>query len=362
MKNRIVAGALSFVFAAGAFGGTSHSQTLGDNLTLKGDLRYRHETIDQENADGRNQERIRARVNLAARISDRLNVVVGLATGAADDPVSANQTLTGGFSDKPFWLDLAYADWNPANGLHLIGGKMKNPFYLTGRNQIIWDHDLNPEGFALQFARKTGPVETFATGAVFLIQERAVGDDSYMAGAQAGIRGGTDIAFTAGAGFLEFANSEDVPTFYNPDRSSGNTVNPDDTYAFGFRNVEAFGELSLNTLPASPLLHVEVVTNIAGDVEEDLGWSAGLTLGRLKAPGSWSVRYQYVRLEADAVVGAFTNSDFIGGGTNGKGHIFGVDYQISAPVGGALTYYLNQRGIEDGLEYHRFQADLNIRF
>ncbi len=31
---------------------------------------------------------------------------------------------------------------------------MKNPFLAVGRNQMIWDHDLNPEGLAAQYSRK----------------------------------------------------------------------------------------------------------------------------------------------------------------------------------------------------------------
>ena len=47
---------------------------------------------------------------------------------------------------------------------------------------------------------------------------------------------------------------------------------------------------------------------------------AGATLGKAKDKGSWQFDYNYRDLEADAVVGAFSDSDFAGGGTGAEGH------------------------------------------
>ena len=115
-------------------------------IKLKGDLRFRFESVDQEKSDVRNLARIRARAGLSAKVSDTVNIVFALASGENNSPIAANQTLTGGFSDKPVWIDMAYFDW-AAKGLHVTGGKIKNPFYSAGRTQLLWDNDLNPEGF-----------------------------------------------------------------------------------------------------------------------------------------------------------------------------------------------------------------------
>jgi hypothetical protein len=80
-----------------------------ERIRLKGDFRYRYETIKEEDVDNRNRNRIRARFHLEADVTDTVQVGFGLATGG-EDPVSSNQTLGGGGSSKDVRLDLAYFD------------------------------------------------------------------------------------------------------------------------------------------------------------------------------------------------------------------------------------------------------------
>ena len=82
---------------------------------------------------------------------------------------------------------------------------------------------------------------------------------------------------------------------------------------------------------------------------------------------SWQVevnyRYNYRDLEADAVLGVFTDSDFIDGGTDGRGHEFGFDYQIVKGVKTGATYFDNQRRLSLGAkDYQRLQLDLVFDF
>jgi len=66
-------------------------------------------------------------------------------------------------------------------------------------------------------------------------------------------------------------------------------------------------------------------------------------------------------LQKDAVVGAFSDSDFIGGGTNGRGSRFGGKYQLAKNVQTGLTYFLNDRQDEDN-NYRRLQVDMVLKF
>jgi len=65
------------------------SESWTDRVGLDGDFRYRYERIDAEGSDTRKRNRIRARVNVKADLSDDIEVGFGLATGG-DDPVSTN--------------------------------------------------------------------------------------------------------------------------------------------------------------------------------------------------------------------------------------------------------------------------------
>ena len=142
-----------------------------ENIKISGDLRYRYEIIDEEGSNNRNRNRIRARLGITGKVTDDVEVGLRLATSEAfssdkGDPVSTNQTLDDAFSKKSIWLDLAYFKWSPKDsGLNIFGGKMENPFYRSGGNQLIWDSDLTPEGIAVQYTKSLGKSdELFANG------------------------------------------------------------------------------------------------------------------------------------------------------------------------------------------------------
>jgi len=68
------------------------------------------------------------------------------------------------------------------------------------------------------------------------------------------------------------------------------------------------------------------------------------------------------------VLAAFSDSDFIGGGTNGRGHTIGVDFAVFDNVVLSFTAFLNEKGIsgEDAddhkhLEYQRLQFDISAK-
>ncbi len=63
------------------------------------------------------------------------------------------------------------------------------------------------------------------------------------------------------------------------------------------------------------------------------------------------------------MVGQFNDSDFVGGGTGGRGHRFGVGYVLTKNVVPALNYYLAQyAGRNNNADYNRLQADIVLTF
>ena len=73
--------------------------SLEDRFKVKGDFRYRYETIDVDGKDNRSRHRIRARLSGVVQLPTNVEIGMGLATGG-DDPVSSNQTLGKGGSSK----------------------------------------------------------------------------------------------------------------------------------------------------------------------------------------------------------------------------------------------------------------------
>ena len=355
--------------------GDTFAGNLSDNISLKGDLRYRHEMIDKEDKDPRHRHRIRARIGVEGKVSSITTVMVQLATGS-DDPVSTNQTLDGAFSTKNIGLDLAYLQIKPEQvaGLTIKGGKFKNPFYKPGKSELIWDSDWNPEGGVAHFTKKAEDLSFTLIGAGLWIDERSSGDDSWMGAGQGLVKYNLEdskTAFTLGGSYFNYVNTEGFGIFHDASEPMGNSTNTyissDETdtflvYANDYELFELFAEMStqVNEMPVTVMF--DYVNNTAADSLND-GWLAGIRLGKTKNPGSWSLRYIYREVKKDAVLGTFTDSDFRGGGTDAKGHEFGGALRLDKNTDFKVSYFANKIGLDgDESDFGRLQVDLQLKF
>jgi len=340
-----------------------------EKIKINGDLRYRHESIDSQSdndwAKGRHRHRIRARLGLQGKVSDDLDAIFRIASGASD-PSSTNQSLDEGFSSKDIWLDLAYFNWHPAaiENFNLYGGKVNNPFYNVGKNQLVWDGDLNPEGIAADYIVSLGENDKLhVNGGGFWAEESGSGVDQSLWGIQTYLKHSFENKdyVLAGASYFDYGNTEGQATLYDKTDGYGNSVDPAGLYANDFNICEGFAEYGFKVADMPVAIFGDYVQNAAATNSQDTGWLAGFKLNKAKDPGSWEFSYNYRDLEADAVIGVFSDSDFIGGGTDGKGHQFGLTYQLAKNLQTGLTYFLNEMGSDDD-DYRRLQADLALKF
>ena len=329
-----------------------------ETVELAGDLRYRHETINEAGLPVRHRARIRARLGVTSDVADNVSVGFGLTTGG-DNPISGNQTLGDGFSHKAIDLDYAYFDWGLTEDLNLVGGKMRNPFYRPARHYLLYDEDLTPEGLALHY--DSG--RFFGNFGGFWADERGAADDSIMLGAQAGYRGtvGNGTGLTAGVSYYTFSNTQGFPPFFFA--GSGNQLDAFGNYLTGFDEVELFGEVNFDLAGRPATFFADYVTNTATNAFDD-GFAVGAAYGDASAPGSWDLSYSYQDLQANAVVASFSDSDWGGGGTDAKGHTFRTNYVLPGGWKFRFTYFLNERGEAEGSprDYNRLQADINFIF
>ncbi|MBU4285616.1 MAG: putative porin [Verrucomicrobia bacterium] len=359
------------------------SKTWVDYLTFKGDVRLRGETINDDskkNSSGedytRDRARIRARINAEAKVDD-LKVGIGFSTGGAD-PVSGNQTLGDGFTKKEIRLDLAYIDYKFLNDdsyeLAAIGGKMKNPL-ITMPDDLIWDSDLNPEGAVAKFRFGNDFVTLLVNGEGLFIQERNAQKNATGVAGQAALKFEfiPEVSLTLGATCYAFQNIEgyDVMDWKNKNNSYGNsTINgsvsgstTNKAWANGFTPVIGIAQLDLRLgLPLS--FYGQVLTNPDADANKN-GYMGGLSLGKAKKPKTFEVGYSYTKLEKDATLGMFTDSDRWGGGTDGKGSKFYGKYQINKNLQACAAFFLDEKKISaanGGTDYNRFQLDLQASF
>lgn len=351
----------------------------------------------------RDRLRVRARLGLLAKVSDSLSAGFRLSTGTTSDPVSTNQTMGVSGNKYSLVLDRAYGKAKPWDWLEVAGGRMPNPFFST---DLVWDDDLNFDGIAATF--KPWPNQTlaakpfFAVGAFPLqeVQSSAtnLAKDKWLYAAQAGLdwRSGAYSRWRFGLAYYDYRNSKAVQDtaidgLYDyadsilSYRQKGNTVfevAPVDRaglygLAADYRlvNLTAMADLA-HFDPMHVILTADVVKNIGYDKAQvdnllgtaqekrTLGWSAKVTVGKPEVvlPGDWQLSLGYRYLERDAVLDAFTDSDFSLGGTNSKGYFLGASYGLDRNAAVSLKW-LSATQI-DGLNFAAdvLQVDLNAKF
>ncbi|HSV26506.1 MAG TPA: putative porin [Sedimentisphaerales bacterium] len=343
-----------------------------ESIRLSGDIRMRYERIDEQH-DGRpdrNRARFRARVRLDADVHPDWSLGFRLSSAPDADPTSANQTFGDSFSRKDVYIDLAYIDFHPESiaGLNVIAGKMNNPFHTVGRSQLIWASELTPEGVAATYRTDLSEtMQLFGSAGAFYVRENARGNDLALYGAQLGLRHAFNEE-THVLGGLSYYVYDEVKGMGDLDRDPDETdffgnSNFDGVYLGGYELVNLFIEYGtmLGEMPVA--VFGDYVKNTVAATSGDTGWLIGTRVNRMRKPGSWEVSYDYRDLQKDAVLGVFSDSTFIGGGTGGRGHRFGVGYQITDNVTTALNYFMNTKNV-DGVhrDYDRLQADVVVRF
>lgn len=353
--------------------------------------------------------RLRARLRLAVDvdINDDLRLGARIATGSTGDPVSTNQTL--GNVNRPWQLvlDRAFLRYqNPHRSWTLRGGRMPNPWLGT---DLVWDEDLNFDGVAATYRpRAVGdqakPFDPFVTVGAFPLQEVELsGDDKWLYGAQLGFhwRIAERHRFSFGLGYYDYRNiagrandvGSDLSDFTAPSFvQKGNTlffINDPSTpsrvlwgLASDFEELNATAVIDLAVGEVNHLIFtMDYVKNIGFDRDEVLqrtgglvyvgpleddttGYQLKLAIGRpaLERRGDWQVYTAYKHLERDAVLDAFTDSDFHLGGTDAKGWIVGGAYALAENTWLNVRYLSANEISGPPLGIDMLQVDLNARF
>jgi hypothetical protein len=361
-----VIGALASLSANGQ---TMESQKVSIDATTKfsGDFRYRHERIDDDSKSvSRIRDRLRLRLRADAKVSDEVSVVARLATGD-QSASSTNENLDGGFSTKGAWLDLAYIQYKPADlNLTALAGKTVNPFIRVGESQLIWDNDVNPEGVSVGYALGGEGLNLAATAAYYSVNELSdTADDVSLQAGQLALGYKTELfKVTVGTSVYAYQNIKDTPSVEANPRFLGNlSLQAGETkvYANDYELQNAFAEVSLTSIPVA-VFYDTVLNKKVG--ENNRGWLAGLSVGSGKGSIPVKLAYNYRVLEKEAVLGNFSDSDFVGGGTDGRGHTVALEYGVTDTIKIAYTQSITEKSpdSETTTDYNRGMADISVKF
>jgi len=357
--------------------------------------------------EDRDRLRLRARLGMDAKVTQGVTASMRIATGDPDDPVSTNQTLGNYGGDYQISLDQAFIRFNPvANEYQLTLGRMPSPWMSP--TQLVWDDDLNFDGVAFSYYFNRGndmyddeqQFDPYFTVGAFPLQEvQLSGNDKWLYGAQVGFSYLTrkQNQFKMGLAYYYFDNISGVKnapdstlTNYTapPFVQKGNTMfdisnSTTDPQTELWALAADYQELNLSAIydmanfaPVHVIFTGDYVENIGYDQGEmqaragesvdgkTTGYDFGIKVGwpTVLQPGNWNAGLNYRYLERDAVVDAFTDSDFHLGGTDGQG------YKLSFSYGIEENTWLQLRVISaneiDGppLGVMTVLADLNAKF
>jgi len=319
------------------------------------------------------RERLRLRFGANVKVSDTVSAGFRIATGNITGPTSTNQTLGQGQNKYSLVLDRGFVTIKPFLDWSLTGGRIANPFMST---DLVWADDLSFEGVALTYTPRINSEATaFLTAGWFPLrtdnpsQTTARDLKGFQGGVKWKLTPTTD--FNIAAALYQYHGVEgqrEDPTrigvasdygvryeYPSSMRQRGNTlfevnafVDPSTTSYWGLAS--GFNELNLTSTldiarfdPFHIVLTADYVKNLDFD-RSKMSKRSGSTiidgkgygyLGKVMVGnpamtrwGDWNVSLAYRWLGSDAVIDAFTNSDFGMGGTNNKGYVIGGNWAI----------------------------------
>jgi hypothetical protein len=389
----------------------AHNTPIGEHYIDVQKTNEKRTEVFLNTTEDRERLRARARFGVEAKpglLPEGWDVAMRLATGSAGDPVSTNQTLGTSSGNYALFLDRAFVRYRSfSTATTFWGGRMPNPFFST---DLVWDEDLAFDGLALKFeprietAADSPDFNPYVTFGAFPLQEIELSQqDKWLYGAQLGFnaRLGGNHRLAFGVAYYDYSNIEGELNELNSSLldhtapkfvQKGNTMFRIDNTVAGttplYGLASDFNELNvtlslanLSFAPTQVILTADWVENLGFDREEVLartggavypapldestrGYQVKLTVGRplVERKGEWQVYGAWKHLGANAVLDAFTDSDFHLGGTDAEGWIAGGSYGLAENVWLSFRYLTSDAIEGPPLGIDTIQLDLNARF
>lgn len=357
-------------------------------------------------SEDRQRLRMRARLGAEVDLGYGWTTALRLATGNLRDPVSTNQTLGNTAGRYQVGVDQAYVRWSGQSDtarqtFTTALGRVANPWVST---DLIWDQDLTFEGVTANYRYSIARDDlysrnVFVTAGAFPLQEVELSPhDKWLFGAQSGIEWQTVAghrlrAAAAYYGYANISGERNLPDSTLTDFTApgylqrGNTLfdirNDTDpatnlfALAADFRIVDITAGVDWRLSPLHRLsFTASAVRNIGYDRSKIVartgfdvaprtkGYQGEIAVGhsRMTVAGAWRATLGYRYLERDAVLDAFTDSDFRLGGTDVKGFTLGVDYAFTPRVQMRMRYLSGNEIDGPPLGIDVLQLDLSAQF
>ena len=371
-------------------------------------------------ADNADLDRFRYRLRFGVKGDFTDNFSYGLRLETATKGNSANTTMggaansQGGANGSPLaggpwgkgntdtiavgqlWATYKLTDW-----LTLTGGKIENPFMNT---PMVWDGDLNPEGFAQKFTLKTEQADYFLTLGEFtyangskqngFFGSAATQPDTWMFGVQGGgkVKFSKDMSFTLAPTFYFYKNATAGSTttgVFNPNftgAAPNNIVGVNDLnvfdmpaeFAFMIPGIKlpgkVFGDFAINTT-ADNRVNQFTTAAFKSEGNQDIAYQVGASIGSTKKKHDWMLKAYWQHTELNSLDPNLVDSDLFDSRLNMQGVVVNGQYLFTDFLSFGVTY-ANARAIDSNLptlngagdlggnlhSYSLLQADLVWKF
>jgi len=323
---------------------------------------------------------LRVRVNADFKLSDDFYAGFGLRTQR--DARNDNALMGNNSADFGVGLYRAFLGWNPVEGVSLIAGKQKVPFYTT---DLVWDADINPTGFSQKIdLNKTLGLSGFDLSLVsgqFVLSDNdeslptAVGSNNRDAFLwQSQLVAGVDLGgakLTVAPGYLSTNGADD---------GTGTPL-----YTRDVQVLLLPGDISGEVAGIKAKFQWDLAYNMAGDdranyytgiatadsrSSDKLAWLLGIRLGENHKKGDLSAHVNYRRTGAGALPHLQSDNEFaFGDSRNMAGFKVGASYNLSDSSYFGVNY-LRFEQIESQNSYNPvgfatgewIQAEIGVKF
>ncbi len=352
-------------------------------IRFNGDLRLRLDSIQSlgpsNTVPDRNRYRYRVRFGPTIDLFDNWEVGITLTSsdpdatdvgklGQAGDPISQNASFKDNGGKKFVFFDKVFARWTPVKSADWLAvstiGKMENPFHFP--STMLFDKDYTPEGFSQEFMHRFNKEQSvkLTLGGFALDEIPASNNDPVLLAAQLrwDAKWNDRLSTTLGVAGLSIMGTKNLTTGNVPDIGQGNTRNAAGVLQGRFNDFYVDGGVTWKASDI-PFYQGQFPITVSGDylhnvtqTRDNIGYSAGLQLGKAGKKGQWEVNYRWTDLQANAWYEELAESDFgafyaaapTGGvagyrsGTNVRGHWVKGTYAFNDAINFSVAYFLTE--------------------
>lgn len=340
---------------------TIHAKAEGEfapSNKFSGDFRYRHQETTDKQKETRLFHRLIFRVGQTFEIQQDLKFTYRLMTGSGYNTGTTSigeKNTTQGSSRYTIGLDQAYVTYLPEQNVSLYLGKMPQFFYSAGKNQILLDRDITPEGLGAQYKQSFNEQELDLSLNLASLWVREKYDDTagkdltdtFLNVAQATLiyKINSDFSTQLGLGLYTYTDVQGSKPNELAIQSAldfrGNTPDGVGNYLNDYKITQSLIEVKWAKSPFDISVFFEHLKNGGADsLNEAQIYGLGFSYEKFHL----SLMRQTV--ESDAVLAIYTGSDYSGGQSNSRGDVVLVGYKLNKNAIINFWYSTAERNIE----------------